>query len=134
MQPHLQHAWLRAFLTATVALLLVAAIHTVGVKIAAPADGDAVAVFALELIAIAPHVTAILGHRKEIESISAPTVSGFKAGCDSERSAVTSSEPSAQSWSPSHFQRPAMQRPFVQANSLSEHCRGTEGGDESLGG
>lgn len=47
---------------------------------------------------------------------------------------VTSSEPSAQSWSPSHFQRPAMQRPFVQANSLSEHCRGTEDGDESLGG
>lgn len=37
----------------------------------------------------------------------------------------TSSEPSAQSWSPSHFHRPAMQRPLVQENSLSEHCRGT---------
>lgn len=37
----------------------------------------------------------------------------------------TSSDPSAQSWSPSHFHLPAMQRPLVQANSLSEHCRGT---------
>lgn len=36
----------------------------------------------------------------------------------------TSSEPSAQSWSPSHFQRPAMQRPLAQENSLSEQGRG----------
>lgn len=42
------------------------------------------------------------------------------------RRSDTSSDPSTQSWSPSHFQRPAMQRPLVQANSLSEHCRGTE--------
>lgn len=37
---------------------------------------------------------------------------------------LTSSEPSAQSWSPSHFQRPAMQRPLAQENSLSEQGRG----------
>lgn len=47
------------------------------------------------------------------------TVARGKKMCD------TSSDPSAQSWSPSHFQRPAMQRPFAQANSLSEHWRGT---------
>lgn len=42
----------------------------------------------------------------------------------------TSSEPSAQSWSPSHFQRPAMQRPLAQENSLSEQGRGAgEGRD-----
>lgn len=63
----LQHAWLCVFLTATVALLFVAAIHTVGVEITAPADGDAVAVFALELITIAPHITAILVHRKGVD-------------------------------------------------------------------
>lgn len=43
-------------------------------------------------------------------------------------SPFTSSDPSAQSWSPSHFHLPAMQRPLVQANSLSEHCRGTAAG------
>lgn len=85
MQPLLRHVGLGVFLTAAVALLFVAAIHTVGVKITAPADGDAVAVFALELVAVAPHVTAILDHRKEIELVSAPAVSGVKAGCDSGR-------------------------------------------------
>lgn len=47
----------------------------------------------------------------------------------------TSSEPSAQSWSPSHFQRPAMQRPLAQENSLSEQGRGAgEGRDRPLEG
>lgn len=45
----------------------------------------------------------------------------------------TSSEPSAQSWSPSHFHLPAMQRPLAHENSLSEQGRGAggrqEGGD-----
>lgn len=36
----------------------------------------------------------------------------------------TSSEPSAQSWSPSHFHLPAMQRPLAHENSLSEQGRG----------
>lgn len=75
------------------------------------------------------------GPRQRFLFVSAPGMSNFKAGCQSgRRMSDTSSEPSAQSWSPSHFQRPAMQRPFVQANSLSEHCRGTEDRDKSLGG
>lgn len=44
----------------------------------------------------------------------------------------TSSEPSAQSWSPSHFHLPAMQRPLAHENSLSEQGRGA--GDRKEGG
>lgn len=54
-----------AFLTTTVTFLLITAIHTVGVSITAPADGDAMAIFALELIAIALHITAVLDQGKE---------------------------------------------------------------------
>lgn len=43
----------------------------------------------------------------------------------------TSSEPSAQSWSPSHFHLPAMQRPLAHENSLSEQGRGA--GDREHG-
>lgn len=48
------------------------------------------------------------------------------------KSVCTSSDPSAQSWSPSHFHLPAIQRPFVQANSLSEHCRGPKEEEKTL--
>ena len=48
------------FITATVTLLLVAAVHAVGIRVAAPADRDAVAVFALELIIVTLHITAVL--------------------------------------------------------------------------
>lgn len=54
------------FLTTTVTFLLVAAIHTVGVSITAPADGDAMAIFALELITVALHITIILHQSKDL--------------------------------------------------------------------
>ena len=49
------------WLTAVVAFLLVAGVHAVGVGVAAPADGDAVTAPALELVAVAPHHTVVLG-------------------------------------------------------------------------
>lgn len=106
-------------LTATVTFLLVTAVQTVSVSITVPSERDAVAVFALVLVAVALHVTAVLRERREL-CISA---TGDRRSGNKMRD--TSSDPSAQSWSPSHFQRPAMQRPFAQANSLSEHWRGT---------
>lgn len=48
------------FLTTAVTFLLITAIHAVSVGIAAPTDGDAVAIFALELITVTLHITAIL--------------------------------------------------------------------------
>lgn len=48
------------FLTSSVTFLLIAAIQTVNISIAAPADGYAMAVFALELITVTLHITAIL--------------------------------------------------------------------------
>lgn len=53
------------FLTTTVTFLLITAIQTVNISIAAPADGDAMAVFALELITVTLHITAILEQNKE---------------------------------------------------------------------
>lgn len=58
------------FLTTAVAFLLITAIQTVGVSIAAPTDGDAVAIFALELIAVTLHITTILHQGKEFVSVS----------------------------------------------------------------
>lgn len=113
--------------TATVTLLLVAAVQTVGVGVAAPANGDAVAVFALVLVVVALDVAAVLEAREEQLELCDVPQSSRRLREAVGRSVSTSSEPSAQSWSPSHFQRPAMQRPFVQANSLSEHWRGTDG-------
>ncbi len=52
-------------LTTTVTFLFIAAIHTVSISITAPADGDAMAIFALELITVALHITAILDQSKE---------------------------------------------------------------------
>lgn len=69
------------FLTTTVTFLLVAAIHTVGVGVTAPADGDAMAIFALELIAVALQITAILDQSTKNPSVSAPGVSNFKVEC-----------------------------------------------------
>ena len=120
------------FLTTTVTFLLIAAVHTVSVRITAPADGDAMTVFALELIAVALHITAILDQSKGINFwLGVVWCVKFQSRMSNQEGNATSSEPSAQSWSPSHFQRPAMQRPFVQANSLSEHCRGTEDREET---
>lgn len=58
-----------------------------------------------------------------------PPPRGQCEGADPER--CTSSEPSAQSWSPSHFHLPAMQRPLAHENSLSEQGRGA--GDREHG-
>lgn len=54
------------FLTTTVTFLLIAAIQAVHIGVTAPADGDAMAVFALELIAVTLHITAILDQTKEL--------------------------------------------------------------------
>lgn len=113
------------FLTATVTFHLIAAIQTVNISIAAPADGDAMAVFALKLITVALHVAAVLEKKGDCFHYRLYFFK-FRGGMLMRNGCDTSSEPSAQSWSPSHFQRPAMQRPFVQENSLSEHWRGTE--------
>lgn len=51
--------------TATVTFLLVAAVQTVGVGVATPANRDAVAVFALILVVVALDVTAVLEAREE---------------------------------------------------------------------
>lgn len=51
-------------LTATVTALFVTAIHAIGIFIAAPAEGNAVAVFTLELISVTFHITAILKRKK----------------------------------------------------------------------
>lgn len=112
------------FLTAAVAFLLVAAVQAVGVGVAVPSQRDAVAVFALELVAVALHLAAVLcGTTKDCVRERQQGATVRRSG--KKRRRATSSDPSAQSWSPSHFQRPAMQRPLVQANSLSEHLRGT---------
>lgn len=58
------------FLTTAVAFLLITPIQTVGVSIAAPTDRDAVAVFALELIAVTLHITTILYQSKDLVSVS----------------------------------------------------------------
>lgn len=61
------HTWpYVCFLTATVTLLFITTIHTIRISITAPADGDAMAIFALELIAVALHITAILGQKAKI--------------------------------------------------------------------
>lgn len=117
-------------LTTAVTVLLVTAVHAVGILVTAPAEGNAVAIFALELISVTFHVTAILKQtKKETKTqncFHCSMQSKAKSSVRRKSTGDTSSEPSAQSWSPSHFQRPAMQRPFVQENSLSEHSRGTE--------
>lgn len=50
----------RVFITTSVAFLLVAAVHAVCIGVTAPAEGDAVAVLALELIAVTLHIAAVL--------------------------------------------------------------------------
>lgn len=47
-------------LTTTITFLLITSIHTVSISITAPADGDAMAIFALELITVTFHITAVL--------------------------------------------------------------------------
>lgn len=59
------------FLTTTVTFLLITAIHAVSISITAPADGDAMAIFALELITVTLHITAILDQIKELLSLVA---------------------------------------------------------------
>lgn len=56
----------RFSLTPTVTFLLIAAVQTVGVGITVPSERDAVAVFALVLIAVALHITAILCEHPEL--------------------------------------------------------------------
>lgn len=68
------------FLTAAVTFLLIAAIHAVSISVTAPADGDAMAIFALELIAVTLHITAILDQEQRIIFISAPWYVRFQSG------------------------------------------------------
>lgn len=73
------------FLTAAVTFLLVATVQAVGVGVAVPSQRDAVAVFALELVAVALHLAAVLcGTTKDCarECQQGATVrrSGKKAG------------------------------------------------------
>lgn len=56
--------WLCVFPTTAVTFLLITAIHTVGISITAPANRDAMTIFALELVTVAFYVTAILDQRK----------------------------------------------------------------------
>lgn len=65
--------------TATVTVLLIAAIHTVGVRVAAPADGDTMAIFALELITVTLHITSILDQSRECPSLGPPESQNFTA-------------------------------------------------------
>lgn len=118
-----------AGLTASAAGFLVAAVHAVGVRVTAPAQGDAVPALALELVHVTAGRAVLLwagsGHPGQTWVPRRPC-SDYPLLV----SLPTSSEPSAQSWSPSHFQRPAMQRPLAQENSLSEQGRGAgEGRD-----
>lgn len=112
-------------LTSSVTVLLVTAVHAVGISVTPPAERDAVAVLTLKLVVITLHITAVLQDTHN----TAMSVSEGLLQCVFLHSVVlrrTSSDPSAQSWSPSHFHLPAIQRPLVQANSLSEHCLGTD--------
>lgn len=119
----------REGLTACAAGFLVAAIHAVRVRVAAPAQGDAVAALALELVHVAAGCAVFLWAREQAcRSGPGPLTDLWRP--PPLASLPTSSEPSAQSWSPSHFQRPAMQRPLAQENSLSEQGRGA-GEDET---
>lgn len=64
---HLKHVfWGRFSLTPTVTFLLVAAVQTVGVGVTVPPERDAVAVFALVLVAVALHITAVLREHREL--------------------------------------------------------------------
>lgn len=56
--------WLCVFPTTAVTFLLIAAVHTVGISITAPANRDAMTIFALELVTVAFDVTAILDQRE----------------------------------------------------------------------
>lgn len=58
------HVAVCAFPTTAVTFLLIAAIHAVGIGITAPANRDAMTIFALELVTVAFYVTAILDQRK----------------------------------------------------------------------
>lgn len=53
-------------LTPTVTFLLIAAVQTVGVGVTVPSERDAVAVFALVLVAVALHITAVLREHPEL--------------------------------------------------------------------
>lgn len=64
---HLKHVlWWRFSLTPTVTFLLVAAVQTVGVGVTVPSERDAVAVFALVLVAVALHIAAVLCEHREM--------------------------------------------------------------------
>lgn len=56
----------RFSLTPTVTFLLVAAVQTVGVGVTVPSERDAVAVFALVLVAVALHLAAVLREHPEL--------------------------------------------------------------------
>lgn len=53
------------FLTTAVTFLLITAIQAVNISITTPADGDAMAIFALELITVTLHITVILEQKKK---------------------------------------------------------------------
>lgn len=86
---------MRASLTTAVTFLLIAAIHTVSISITAPANGDAVAILALELVAVTFDIAAVLRQNKY--SVSTTSTAVFKEISQSRKKSVTSSEPSAQS-------------------------------------
>lgn len=114
--------------TQAAAALLVAAIHAVSIGVAAPAHRDAVPVLALELVELAAWRAVFLREgRGTGEDEAGHPVPPHPTPHLPHSPSRTSSEPSAQSWSPSHFQRPAMQRPLAQENSLSEQGRGAAG-------
>ncbi len=128
-----------AILTSSVAVLLVAAIHAVGIGVTPPAEWDTVTVLTLKLVIITLHITAVLQNTHTVHTAVSICYSGGSSlmkvllwcvfswsRCEWVVLWLASSDPSAQSWSPSHFHLPAIQRPLVQANSLSEHCLGTD--------
>lgn len=79
---------------------------------------------ALELVHVTARCTVFLWAREQASWSDLGTPVALACFSLLLVSLPTSSEPSAQSWSPSHFQRPAMQRPLAQENSLSEQGRG----------
>lgn len=86
-----------SFLTSTVTLLFIAAIHTVSISVTAPAYGNAMAVFTLKLIAVTLQITAILREKNSIAQRCTPSQKKSTASHVENKRRGTSSEPSAQS-------------------------------------
>lgn len=121
-------------ITSSVTVLLIAAVHAVCIGITPPAERDTVTILTLELVIITLHITAVLQniHTQNFTILRSIILNAntwvWVLSCKNYLyvCVCTSSDLSAQSWSPSHFHRPAIQRPLVQENSLSEHFLGTD--------